>query len=77
MTSLQGMKAMSATNVEHISLDRALLDMLVCPQSQGTLEYDRDSQELICRQSGLAYPIRNGVPIMLVTEARKLDVNDG
>ncbi|MGC6485005.1 MAG: Trm112 family protein [Candidatus Puniceispirillales bacterium] len=68
---------MSATDTETGTLDRALLEMLVCPQSQGTLDYDRQRQELVCRQSGLAYPIRNGVPILIIAEARTLDPHDG
>lgn len=54
-------------------IDRQLLEILVCPLTRGTLEYDREAQELISRQAGLAYPIRDGIPIMLVDEARKLD----
>ena len=54
-------------------VDRKLLEALVCPFSQKTLEYDRESQELISRAAGLAYPIRDGIPIMLVDEARRLD----
>jgi uncharacterized protein YbaR (Trm112 family) len=49
-----------------------LLEILVCPLSRGKLEYDKNAQELICRDSGLAYPIRDGIPIMLPEEARKL-----
>lgn len=54
-------------------LDRALLDMLVCPLTKGPLVYDREAQELISNEAGLAYPVRDGIPIMLVEEARKLD----
>lgn len=53
-------------------LDPKLLDILVCPVSKAPLEYDTDNQELICRASGLAYPIRDGIPVMLETEARVL-----
>ncbi len=52
--------------------DPKLLEILVCPQTKGALHYDRTHQELISQQAGLAYPIRNGVPIMLVEEARPL-----
>jgi uncharacterized protein YbaR (Trm112 family) len=52
--------------------DRKLLDSLVCPVTKGPLAYDREKQELISRQAGLAYPIRAGVPIMLESEAREL-----
>ncbi|MEO0882606.1 MAG: Trm112 family protein [Pseudomonadota bacterium] len=53
--------------------DPHMLDLLICPVSRGRLEYDRDAQELISRKAGLAYPIRDGVPIMLEDEARQLD----
>jgi hypothetical protein len=56
-----------------MDVDPKLLEILVCPVSKGTLVYDREKQELVCRASGLAYPIRNGVPIMLAGEARELD----
>ena len=52
--------------------DPKLLEILVCPVTKGTLSYDRDKQELVCKSAGLAYPIRNGVPIMLEGEARIL-----
>jgi len=54
-------------------LDAKLLEILVCPLTRGPLEYDSQAQELISRQGGLAYPIRDGIPIMLIDEARKLD----
>ena len=54
-------------------VDPRLLTLLVCPLSKSQLEYDAERQELISRQAGLAYPIRDGVPIMLVDEARHLD----
>ena len=52
--------------------DPKLLEILVCPLTKTTLHYDRERQELISRAAGLAYPIRDGVPIMLVGEARSL-----
>jgi uncharacterized protein YbaR (Trm112 family) len=55
------------------TVDPKLLEILVCPMTKGPLEYDRDSQELISRQAGLAYPIRDGIPIMLPDEARPLN----
>jgi uncharacterized protein YbaR (Trm112 family) len=55
------------------SFERRMLEALICPQTQTTLEYDADAQELISRKASLAFPIRNGIPIMLVNEARKLD----
>ena len=55
------------------SFERRMLEALICPQTQTTLEYDADAQELISRKASLAFPIRHGIPIMLVNEARKLD----
>ncbi|MGR3838090.1 MAG: Trm112 family protein [Cognatishimia sp.] len=55
------------------SFERRMLEALICPQTQTTLEYDAEAQELISRKASLAFPIRNGIPIMLVNEARKLD----
>ncbi len=52
--------------------DPKLLDVLVCPVTKGTLVYDRPAQELVSRSAGLAYPIRDGIPIMLPGEARTL-----
>ena len=54
-------------------IDQKLLEILVCPLTKGPLEFDRDKQELISRQANLAYPIRDGIPIMLVEEAREID----
>lgn len=54
-------------------IDPKLLEFLVCPLTKGPLEYDAAAQELISRQAGLVYPIRDGIPIMLVDEARQLD----
>ncbi len=54
-------------------VDPKLLEILVCPVTKGPLRYDAERQELISDQAGLAYPIRDGIPIMLVDEARKLD----
>ena len=56
-----------------VEVDPKLLEILVCPVTKGPLEYDADAQELISRQAGLAYPIRDGIPIMLPDEARALD----
>ena len=53
-------------------VDPLLLEILVCPLTKGPLVYDPQRQELISRQAGLAYPIRDGIPIMLVDEARSL-----
>ncbi|WP_442970745.1 Trm112 family protein [Roseomonas sp. USHLN139] len=54
-------------------VDPRLLEILVCPVSKGTLRYDRERGELVSEQAGLAYPIRDGIPIMLPDEARRLD----
>ena len=55
------------------AVDPKLLEILVCPLTKGPLTYDRERQELVSEQAGLAYPIRDGIPIMLVDEARPLD----
>jgi uncharacterized protein YbaR (Trm112 family) len=55
------------------SVDPKLLEILVCPLTKGPLEYDAAAQELISRSAKLAYPIRDGIPIMLAEEARRLD----
>lgn len=54
-------------------LDPKLLEILVCPVTRGPLVYDRKARELVSKQAGLAFPIREGVPIMLPEEARQLD----
>ena len=56
-----------------MDVDPKLLEILVCPLTKGPLRYDAQRQELISEQAGLAYPIRDGIPIMLIDEARKLD----
>jgi uncharacterized protein YbaR (Trm112 family) len=56
-----------------VPVDPRLLEILVCPLTKGPLEYDRAHNELISRKAGLAYPIRDGIPIMLPEEARQLD----
>lgn len=53
-------------------VDRKLLEILVCPVTKGPLTYDAGAQELVSKQAGLAYPIRDGIPIMLEFEAREL-----
>jgi uncharacterized protein YbaR (Trm112 family) len=57
-------------------MDKQLLSILVCPVTKAPLEYNRDAQELVCRASGLAYPIRDGIPVMLESEARQLTVDE-
>ncbi|MDA8893233.1 Trm112 family protein [Hyphomicrobiales bacterium] len=53
-------------------VDPKLLEILVCPVTKETLEWDKNKQELISKKAGLAYPVRDGIPIMLVDEARKI-----
>lgn len=59
-----------------VIVDKNLLSILVCPVSKAPLEYNKDKQELVCRASGLAYPIRDGIPVMLESEARQLDADE-
>ena len=54
-------------------VDPKLLEVLVCPVTKGPLDYDRAAQELISKKAGLAFPIRDGIPIMLADEARSLE----
>lgn len=62
---------MTASNATEI--DPKLLEILVCPLTKSTLRYDRERQELISDKAGLAFPIRDGIPIMLADEAREID----
>lgn len=55
------------------TLDSKLLDLLVCPLTKGPLHHDEEKNELVSKTAGLAYPIRDGIPIMLPSEARPLD----
>lgn len=57
-------------------IDKKLLSILVCPVSKAPLDYDAEKQELLCRASGLAYPIRDGIPVMLESEARQLTLEE-
>ena len=54
-------------------LDRKVLEFLVCPVTRGRLVYDRPAQELVSKKAGLAYPVRDGIPIMLASEAREIE----
>ncbi len=58
-------------------IDPKLLEVLICPVSRGPLTYDKDRQELVSAKARLAFPVRDGIPIMLVDEARSLDDNEG
>ena len=53
--------------------DQKMLEALVCTMTQATLEYDAEKQELVSKNGNMAFPIRNGIPVMLVDEARQLD----
>lgn len=57
-------------------IDKKLLSILVCPVSKAPLEYHEDSQELVCKASGLAYPVRDGIPVMLEEQARQLSADE-
>ena len=58
------------------TIDKKLLSILVCPVSKAPLIYDRESAELVCVVSGLAYPIRDGLPVMLESEARQISLEE-
>ncbi len=60
-------------NETPIQFDRRMLEALICPVTHATLSYDADKSELVSKSAGLAFPIRNGIPVMLVDEARQLD----
>lgn len=57
-------------------MDKKLLDILACPLCKGELQYDKNAQELICKFDGLAYPIRENIPVMLEEEARTLSTDE-
>lgn len=57
-------------------IDKSLLSVLVCPVTKAPLQYDKDVNELICVASGLAYPIRDDIPVMLESEARPLSLEE-
>lgn len=57
-------------------MDKKLLDILVCPVCKGKLVYDKKARELICRLDRLAYPVRDGIPVMLEEEARQLPADE-
>jgi len=68
-----GFKEIKKKKDGEMGVDPKLLEILVCPLTKGALDYDKKKSELISREAGLAYPIRDGIPIMLPDEARKLD----
>lgn len=57
-------------------MDKKLLAILACPLCKGDVGYDREKEELVCRADGVAYPIRDGIPVMLETEARTLTTDE-
>ena len=61
------------SETQNIGVHCRMLEAIVCPLTHATLEYCKDDQELISQKAGLAYPIRDGIPIMLIDEARRLD----
>lgn len=67
------MNSKAKSNEDDNKIDPRLLEILICPVTGGPLEYDKKAAELVSKKAGLAYPIRQGVPIMLPDEARELD----
>lgn len=57
-------------------MNKKLLEILVCPQSKAPLLFDEKKQELLCKESGLAYPVREGIPVLMVEEARRLSEDE-
>ena len=70
------MTAEQTNEKDNLEVDSKLLEILVCPVSHGQLRYERDAQELISDEAGRAYPVRNGIPIMLADEAREIRTKD-
>ena len=73
MTKDSNAKDMSGKNTPKQTIDPKMLSALVCPKTRGALSFDSKTNELISKKAKLAYPIREGVPIMLIEEARQLD----
>lgn len=61
---------------EALMIDKKLLSILVCPVSKAPVEYDAENNELVCKASGLAYPVRDDIPVMLESEARQLTADE-
>jgi len=57
-------------------MDKKQLEMMACPECHGKLDYDKSNQELVCDNCQLAFPVRDGIPVMLIEEARKLNVSE-
>lgn len=70
------MRTLAALFFWILSVDKKLLSILVCPVSKAPLEYNSKTNELVCRASGLAYPIQDGIPVMLEGEARTLSADE-
>lgn len=69
----EGAEPPAQVDARRMSAERRMLESLVCPVTQGRLDWDRERQELISRSARLAFPVRDGIPIMLTSEARRLD----
>lgn len=72
MTKMAMQKTPTTIDEADAGVDPRMLEVLVCPVSRGPLSYDREANELVSKAAGLAYPIRNGVPVMLRDEARDI-----
>lgn len=57
-------------------MDKKQIEMMVCPECNAKLDYDKSTKELICESCKLAFPVRDGIPVMLIEEARKLDAKE-
>ncbi|HYD70694.1 Trm112 family protein [Azospirillum sp.] len=75
--SAQGPEETSTEGKNQARVDPKLLEILVCPLTKGPLRFDAQANELISDRAGLAYPIRDGIPIMLIDEARRIDEHAG
>jgi uncharacterized protein YbaR (Trm112 family) len=75
--SAQGPEETTNEGKNQARVDPKLLEILVCPLTKGPLRYDAQANELISDRAGLAYPIRDGIPIMLIDEARRIDDHSG
>lgn len=76
ITPLKGVTLPAHISRIHVMIDKKLLSILVCPVSKAPLQYDAENNELLCKASGLAYPVRDGIPVMLESEARQLKLEE-
>lgn len=74
--AMAGPPGLQVISANEKCMDARLLEILACPICKGTLQYQREAQVLVCRMDRLAYPIRDGVPVMLEEEARQLSADD-